>query len=128
MSNKNNNNTTNIKCSNFVGNTCLDWPKEWFQYAQNLGVDEIISKGTYGGENFKEMRSPFKSKTELLSVWISEQNLLKNSEIHAIHYRSKRRLSMVTICNKSKFEIYIPWLTFLMKFILWYYLHTFESN
>ena len=78
MSNKNNNNTTNIKCSNFVGNTCLvDWllyKKEWFQYAQNLGVDEIISKGTYGGENFKEMRSPFKSKTELLSVWISEQN------------------------------------------------------
>jgi hypothetical protein len=57
-SNKNSNNSTNIKCTNFIGNTCLDWllfKKEWLLYAQNLGVEEIITRGTYGGVDFKEL-------------------------------------------------------------------------
>jgi hypothetical protein len=84
MSNKNNNNTTNLKCTNFVGNTCLDWllyKKEWLQYAQNLGVEEIITKGTYGGVDFKSLRSPFKSETTVLSIWINKQVLLKRPAI-----------------------------------------------
>ena len=103
MSNDNNN-ATNIKCSNFVGNTCSDWllyKKEWFQYAKNLGVDEIIFKGTYGGVEFKELRFPFKSNTELLSIWINKQILLKSSDIHAAY-------------TTALLEDY-PWLPFALK-------------
>ena len=84
LSNKNSNNSTNIKCINFVGNTCLDWllfRKEWLLYAQNLGVEEIITKGTYGGVNFKELRNPFSSKTELLSQFINKQIMLRKPEL-----------------------------------------------
>ena len=84
LSNKNSNNSTNIKCINFVGNTCLDWllfRKEWLLYAQNLGVEEIITKGTYGGVNFKELRNPFSSKTELLSQFINKQVMLRKPEL-----------------------------------------------
>ena len=82
-SNKNSNNSTNIKCTNFIGNTCLDWllfKKEWLLYAQNLGVEEIITRGTYGGVDFKELRSPFTTKTELLSQFINKQVMLRRPE------------------------------------------------
>ncbi len=82
-SNKNSNNSTNIKCTNFIGNTCLDWllfKKEWLLYAQNLGVEEIITRGTYGGVDFKELRSSFTTKTELLSQFINKQVMLRRPE------------------------------------------------
>ena len=102
LSNKNSNNSTNIKCINFVGNTCLDWllfRKEWLLYAQNLGVEEIITKGTYGGVDFKELRNPFSSKSELLSQFINKQasHVKKIEFLSDLHYSSDGRLPLVTV-------------------------------
>ena len=83
-SNKNSNSSTNIKCTNFVGNTRLDWllfKKEWLPYAQNLGVEEIVTKGTYGGVDMKELRAPFTTKSEFLSQFINKQVMLRRPEL-----------------------------------------------
>jgi hypothetical protein len=43
-------------------------------------VEEIITRGPYGGVDFKELRSPFTTITELLSLFINKQVMLRRPE------------------------------------------------
>ena len=89
-SNKNSNNTTNIKCTNFLGNTCLEWllwKKEWLLYGQNLGVEEIVTKGTYGGVQFSELKTSFKEPTEILSLWLNKNVMLLRKETNSNFFK-----------------------------------------
>jgi hypothetical protein len=39
-----------------------------------------MARGTYGGVDFRELRSPFTTKTELLSQFINKQVMLGRPE------------------------------------------------
>ncbi len=61
-----------------------------------------MARGTYGGVDFRELRSPFTTKTELLSQFINKQVMLGRPEFwYQFHNTAHGRLSLVTIRSVS---------------------------
>ena len=67
-----------------------------------------MARGTYGGVDFKDLRSLFTTKTELLSQFINKQVMLRRPEFcYQFHNTAHGRLSLVTIrsvvsCDHTK--------------------------